>query len=112
MDTKDFRKELDKVMPGYKWTIHKSSTPEFMAATGTISSGFNRLSTLRVERQETGRIIIYEAKSSGYGVKAKWLHTAYGATLAQALRELQSHYEYMAATYSRHARDLQNARKK
>ena len=98
-------------MPGYSWTVHKSSTSDYMEATGTKSSGFNRLSTLRVVRVEKyNGTAWYEAESSGFGLRAPWLGKNSDATLARALRGLQKHYEERAATYAGHARALQSAR--
>lgn len=115
MNTADFRKELVKIMPGYKWTVHKSNCPDkYLSATGTQSSGSNRLSTLHVERREdyagSGHPR-YEAKSAGYGAKSPWMHTSSGRTLAQALRSLQQHYERQASTYYGLAGDLKVGRK-
>jgi hypothetical protein len=114
MNSAEFRKELEKVMPGYTWTIHKSGNPEvYLSATGIQSSGFNRLSTLMIERREKPlEIAVYEVKSAGFGKKAKWLARAEGETLARALRSLQSHCEGVAQTYGSHARYLQEARAK
>lgn len=114
MSPADFRKELAKVMPGYKWTIHQSHCPEsYLCATGIQSSGFNRLSTLHVERRDNygaGGKPRYEAKSAGYGRKAPWLHVAVGLTLAQALRSLQDHYEAVACQHGCHASAMQVGR--
>lgn len=114
MSPADFRKELVKHMPGYKWTIHQSSCPEsYLRATGIQSSGFNRLSTLQVERRDNyagGGKPRYEAKSAGYGRKAPWLHVAVGLTLAQALRSLQDHYETVASQHGCHASAMQVGR--
>ncbi|MCG8271615.1 hypothetical protein MIC97_08880 [Aquamicrobium sp. NLF2-7] len=110
MTPKEFRTELTKIMPGYSWTVHKSSSDSRLEATGTQSSGFNRLSTLRVVRTERDGSVWYEAKSAGFGLRAPWLGENSDATLARALRGLQRHYEQKAATYAGHARALQNAR--
>ena len=51
MNTKEFREELKKIMPGYSWIIHRSwSLNSNLSATGIQSSGFNRMSTLEVLR--------------------------------------------------------------
>jgi hypothetical protein len=110
MKAADFRKEIEKIMPGYNWTLHKSRNPNYLSATGTQSSGFNRLSTLQIVRREQNDFDRYEAKSAGYGKRALWLHTANGKTLARALRNLQSHYEATAATYMTHAAALETGR--
>jgi hypothetical protein len=112
MDASAFRKELVKIMPGYTWTVHKSSAPETcQTATGIQSSGSNRLSTVFVTwRDHPTTIPWYEVKSSGFGTKSPWLAERGGKTLAQAFRSLQNYYENMARTYAGHARDLQGAR--
>lgn len=110
MNPMDFRAELVKVMPGYKWTVHKSRFPCFLVATGTQSAGFNRLSTLEVSRRDMIDKSEYIAKSAGNGRRAVWLHTNKDATLARALRGLQNHYEVMESVYRAHAWALQICR--
>jgi hypothetical protein len=109
----DFRKELLKVMPGYKWTVHREFNmgSVYMAATGIQTSGYNRLSTLEVVRRETDEPTNYTVKSSGYGTKASWLGECTESTLERALRGLQNYYESMAMLYSSHASSLENGRK-
>lgn len=111
MKPKDFRAELIKIMPGYEWTVHKSTSENHLRATGTQSSGFNRLSTLRVVRIEKDGLATYEAKSAGYGLRAKWLHTNTDGTLARALRGLQDHYLAVSNTYRSHAQSLERGRR-
>ena len=111
MKSQEFKQELQKIMPGYKWSVHRVIVPGELVATGTQSSGFNRLSTLCVERRDRDGVITYLAKSSGYGAKSPWLASATGGTLAQSLRALQDEYEHMASTYLSHASALKNARK-
>lgn len=118
MKTKTFgssqlRKELVKIMPGYSWTVHRQSPlsdRKYLKATGVQTSGFNRLSTLQVIRLEKEGVAEYEVKSAGFGLKAEWLSTATGKTLAKALRSLQNEYEDRASTYSSHALSLRGAR--
>lgn len=110
MNSKEFRAELVKVMPGYNWTVHQSSMPEMLDATGIQTSGFNRLSTLAVTRKDRDGVVTYEAKSSGYGLKAPWLHRHVDVTLARALRGLQNHYEAMETQYRAHATALKHGR--
>ena len=112
MDQNKFRAELLKFMPGYKWTVHnpKTKTGCYLEATGIQSRGSNRLSTLSVIRREINAAVRYEVKSAGFGTKAEWLHTADGKTLAQALRELQNHYEHMGNMYCSHAQRLKAGR--
>lgn len=114
MKTSVFRKELIKIMPGYKWTVKRKSLyfeNLFMKAVGIQTAGFNRLSTLQIIRREKDGSVEYEAKSAGFGLQAPWLSTAVGETLAQALRSLQKHYEGVAANYACHGRDIESARK-
>lgn len=112
MNSKEFRAELVKIMPGYDWTVHQSSVDWRMEATGTQSSGSNRLSTLSVTRiEKEGEKPTYEAKSSGYGRRARWLHTNKGGTLARALRGLQDYYEATASTHYSHAGALKQGRR-
>lgn len=110
MNANEFRKELVKIMPGYDWTVHQTKAAGYLSATGAQSSGFNRLSTLRVERREQDGKIRYTAKSAGYGLRARWLHTNEDGTLARALRGLQDHYESTANTYHSHAEYLKAGR--
>ena len=113
MKSNDFRKELIKIMPGYKWTVHRKTYSEqkHMSATGIQTSGFNRLSTLKVVRREKDESVKYEVKSSGFGLNSPWLSDYTDVTLARALRGLQNYYEAMASRYSNHASCLQGARK-
>lgn len=110
MKANEFRKELVKIMPGYDWTVHQAKTAGCLSATGTQSSGFNRLSTLSITRRERDGKIQYEAKSAGYGLHARWLHAHEDSTLARALRGLQDHYEAVAASYRAHAEHLKTGR--
>lgn len=107
-----FRQEISKIMPGYKWTVHKPlfEGDSVLVATGIQVSGLNRLSTLRVTKREEDGAALYEVKSSGNGARAPWLYTTKGATLAQALRHLQDHYESMAQRFQSHAEYLQKGR--
>lgn len=110
MNANEFRKELVKIMPGYDWTVHKTKVDGFLEATGTQSSGFNRLSTLSVDRRERDGKARYTAKSAGFGLRARWLHTNEDGTLARALRGLQDHYEATANTCRSHAEYLKAGR--
>ena len=120
MTAADFRKELVRIMPGYSWTVHRESRlrlptdvpGEYLDATGIITAGFNRLSTLMVIRRERDGKIEYEVKSAGFGLRSPWLSTCTRPTLARALRDLQNHYESVASNYSSHAFYLRNARQK
>ena len=112
INTVKFRKELKKIMPGYKWTVHRTGSPEsFVIATGIISKGLCRTSTLQIIRRKiNGDNVEYEAKSAGFGRRARWLHTSTDGTLTRALRGLQNHYNNMAGNYRRHELDLQEGR--
>ena len=114
MNSAKFRKELQKIMPGYKWTVHRQTFPSsnYISATGIQIAGYNRTSTLQVTRRIQDDQIEYEAKSAGYGLQAPWLSEYTDGTLARALRGLQEHYENKASTYSGHAGSLEFARKK
>lgn len=97
----EFRAELVRIMPGYNWTVHKQSkhSPDYFEATGIQSSGFNRLSTLSVERRANDtnwKGISYTVRSAGHGAKARFEKTATDRTLARALRELQDIYTRLA----------------
>lgn len=102
MKAKDFRAELVKRMPGYKWTIRRGRSGPVMTATGSQSSGSNRTSTLEVRRTEKDGKVVYAVRSAGYGLKAEWLASAENRTLASALRDLQDHYGQMAGLYESH----------
>ena len=111
MNSADFRKELVKIMPGYVWTVHRTSNPDgHQSATGIQSSGFNRLSTLRVTRRVRDGSVDYETKSAGNGTKARWAHISHCGTLARSLRSLQSYYEREAAEFHCLAARLKSGR--
>jgi hypothetical protein len=116
MSRDEFRAKLKKIMPGYQWTVHRA--PKHAAhvvgkivATGTQTSGFNRLSTLEVTYTsiEEGDNW-FEVRSAGYGLRAPWLGKNADSTLARALRGLQEYYQREAATYGGHARALEAGR--
>ena len=106
MNSIDFRKELEKIMPGYTWKIN-----QYLEATGTQCSGSNRLSTLSVTKREQDGEIRYTVKSAGYGLHSPWLHRNEDVTLVRALRGLQDHYEWMAANYGKHAEAMRRGRR-
>lgn len=110
MNSNEFRKELEKIMPGYAWTVHRTTTAGYLEASGMQWSGFNRLSTLSVVRREQDGKTKYTAKSAGSGLRARWLHENEDETLARALRGLQGHYEATAAKYRKHAEDMKRGR--
>lgn len=111
MDAKVFRSSLVKIMPGFNWTVHRADkAATSLAATGIQSSGFNRLCTLEVRCTRKGGQDWYTARSSGFGLRARWLAENGDVTLARALRGLQDHYRNKAALYGGQERALQNAR--
>jgi hypothetical protein len=82
----------------------------YLRATGIQTSGFNRLSTLEIDRNEKDGKVVYNVRSSGFGKKAPWLGKSEDGTLARALRGLQDHYENQASNYSGHANSLRAGR--
>lgn len=111
MDSNEFRGKLVELMPGYDWTVHRvSKGAAFIVATGTQSSGFNRLSTLEVTYREIATGNWFEVRSSGYGRRAPWLGKSGDITLARALRGLQDYYRRRAAEYGGHERALATGR--
>ena len=110
--TTDFRAELKKWMPGFKWTVHKQRLGSaFFEATGIRSAGFNRMGTMRIERCATQFGIRYTVKVDGFGKKGSWLNAATGSTLRQALRGVQENCNWHARNYASLATMIQNARK-
>lgn len=111
MKPAELRAELKKIMPGYKWTVKsKGSSETFLEAEGIQSSGFNRLSTLRVTWRCINGTATYEAKSAGSGTRSPWMHESKERTLARALRSLQEHYRRMANDYRSLEQALQAGR--
>lgn len=109
--TREFRAALIKIMPGYDWTVHRSMSEKVLQATGTQSSGFNRLSTLHITRTEKDGYFTYQAKSAGFGLRAPWLRSYTDGTLARALRGLEEIYRSEAKTFHSHAAHLASGRK-
>ena len=107
---KDFRRELLKLMPSYKWAIHKQMFDGVMTATGIRSSGSNRISTLHVERASNA-MPWYSVKSAGHGAKAAWEGRNSDRTLASALRGLQDHYTKNESKFRSLASALEGGRK-
>ena len=109
---KKFRDELKKVLPGYKWTVHKQICNDFITATGIQSAGMARTSTIKITRRDRDNIVSYSAKSAGYSCNAEWLGDCTRSTLKQALRSLQDYYEHQASKYSSHAFAIKSGRLK
>ena len=108
----EFRAALLKIMPGYDWTVHRpmpGSTK--LLATGTKSSGMNRISTLNVAMQDEGSTRSYTVKSAGFGLRAPWLRSYTDSTLARALRGLEEIYRREARTFYSHAEQLDSGRR-
>jgi len=109
-----FRKELIKIMPNYKWTVHRALTdpPKHLTATGTQSSGFNRMSTLDIIVKDDGDDRLeYESRSSGFGKNIPWLLSCKDSTLTRSLRGLQDDLEWRGRDYLCQAGNLQKGRK-
>lgn len=114
MNANEFRQELVLFMPGYRWTVHRSTSPRVMRATGVMVSGFSRLSTLEVERRENyagSGFSGYTVRSAGFGRKAPFLAENRDITLSRALRGLLDHYQKTADTYQAHAQALDSGRR-
>ena len=122
MNTKEFRAELKKIMPGYKWAVKRPLDKEctwleWLEATGIQSAGFNRMSTLEIIRrtatQRDGSATInYDAKLFGSGMRGPARASAKNITLARTLRGLQECCEAMRAEYTACARALEIGRDK
>lgn len=117
MNTNEFRAELTKIMPGYKWTVKKpyNKCQEWCSAIGVQSAGFNRMSTLevirRVATQRDGSPMInYDAELFGYGMRGPARASAGNVTLARTLRNLQEQCEAMRNAYGACACALQKGR--
>jgi len=84
-----------------------------MRATGIQSAGFNRTSTLQVERRDKDGAVMYEVCVAGYGMRGPWLETTKGwSTLARALRHLQERCEAVERLYRSSVFAMQSARTK
>lgn len=97
-NNKELREKLTSLLPGYKWTVHKSEPGDWQEATGIQSAGFNRLSTIGVTVKESGQW--YEMKVAGHGTHAKWSAAGCGKTLAKAARMMQEALEWKANFYA------------
>lgn len=126
-----FRAELLKRMPGYKWTIarrassliwnpatrkHETCTQaesdaQHMVATGIMTAGLNRLSTLRVERWGGEAVRVDAALWQGTPGRVPLVRKAERLdSVASALRRLQDVCESQASWYSGAAGTLRGAR--
>lgn len=115
MNRKQFREELEKIMPGYKWTVHKGHSAEdkIIFATGIQSAGMNRMSTLHVKHDAYhDNDVHYSVSSSGFGKGSEIGGEERAPTLARAIRQLQERYSERASFFGRLANDLEKGRKK
>lgn len=111
IDVDAFRAKLRKIMPGYNWTVHRAPKGAIqVTATGTQSSGFNRLSTLEVKYRLQAHGDWFTVRSSGFGLRAPWLGEFSDTTLARALRGLQDFYRDKACQYRGHEAALAQGR--
>lgn len=109
MNTNEFRNEVTKIMPGYTWTVKKpyrfknetATGFAYMEATGIQIAGFNRMSTLKVERRvDDDGSIVYKGYISGYGKGTPPAMWAKAGTLARALRRLQDQCDAQRVEYA------------
>ena len=110
---KDFRAELERIMPRYKWLLPRAEQVPIrgtLVAIGTVSRGSNRISTLHVTREQVLGRAWYSVKSAGYGAKSPWSGSAGDVTLARALRALQTNYRRKSLTYFALADALERGR--
>ncbi|TKD50563.1 hypothetical protein [Sphingomonas baiyangensis] len=106
-----FRAELTKAMPGYQWTVHRAPKDAVqLRATGIKTSGFNRISTLCVDRTTARGFPWYSARCAGFGTRAPFLGEYSDGTLLRTLSGLQRYFEQKANTYAAHARQIKSAR--
>ena len=111
MDSKKFREALVKIMPGCKWTIHRSRKGDLtILATAKETSGFNRLSTLEVSYSSRNQSDWFEVKYFGNGTRGHLLDKNGDVTLARAVRGLQDRFQRKAAIYSCAAGRISEAR--
>lgn len=109
----DFRAELKKLLPGYKWTVTKSTYNSTKFATGTLSAGFNRLSTLDALRgvSTINGCAWYEIDARGYGTRSEKTARGVGNSLAQAVRMMQDELWTKARKYQALHDQVEQARK-
>lgn len=111
LDASTFRAKLTKLLPGYDWTVHRAAKDaKCITATGTQSSGFNRVSTIQVTHSTNDKGDWFKVRSAGFGLRAPWLYENGDTTLARAVRGLQDHYAHMAQLYRSHELAIKNAR--
>ena len=96
-DAAALRKDLHKVLPGYKWAVHRSHkylSTNHIEATGTVSGGFNRVSTLTV------KVAIRPPPYKGPDFNITMIDphrcttvSGWGETFTQCVRDLQNSLE-------------------
>ena len=109
-----FREELNKLLPGYKWTVRKPWPKNdfiYLESEGIQSSGFNRTSTITVTRREQSNGPWYKSKYFDFGRRGPSLDEGNGETLARCIRSLQHACEHRASKYASAAATIQSARK-
>lgn len=125
----EFKADLERVMPGFKWTVHKPSSllrwdeptkmhvkvtlaekdAHRMTATGTKSSGFNRVAT--IEATYLANILRpFEVVVFGYGCRGPKIMAGVGKTVPQAFRDAQSKCEERAQFFGHGASLLKQGR--
>lgn len=111
MSREVFRAQLQKIMPGLKWVV-RLRLP--LHATGSISSGSNRLCSVTVERDTRDDYRLFRAAMWLGMPKAgpKYVDNAHGLTVTQALRSLQDTLERQERFYGTGARRLECARQR
>lgn len=107
-----FRKDLQRTMPGFKWTVHKPSSlliwdeaaklhanatlaevdALHMDATGTKSAGMNRIATLDATYRASDGYP-FNVAVFGHGCRAPKIMDGSGKTLPQAFRDARNKCE-------------------
>jgi len=114
----DFKKELQSVLPAYKWTVERGSSNTSLCAMGKKSSGSNRTSTILVTRKSTDIGGFYTAKAD---TNFAWDNYAsmrccsnlteyQDSALKRCIRGLQNYHEDKARRHERIAVEIQISR--
>jgi len=108
-----FREELQKIMPGFKWTIKKhgyTDDDRYMEAFARLSQGFNRMCTIKATRTTGNAGTYYEVTIWGHGTHGERLASMNGLSLAQAFRRVQDVCLNYSGTYAAAASYLKSGR--